>query len=173
MNDQLLNSYYYTPHFSNYVVRGLSFCLLGRGVKTGRGGKRRKREKQYFFSLSLFLYSPPVSNALAGCTWRWANADPAPAPAGGEGAGVDEMNPGVLCFSAEQSVCREGGRDTRLRWGFPRPAPCVSGLDVAPGGSVVAGWSGRVWCWLRWWVLLRCQPRSRSFPQKGERRVHN
>lgn len=47
MNDQLLNSYYYTPHFSNYVVRGLSFCLLG-----GWGEDREKREEKGRNSIS-------------------------------------------------------------------------------------------------------------------------
>lgn len=56
MNDQLLNSYYYTPHFSNYVVRGLSFCLLGGRGEDGGKIEKKKGETVFLFPVPLSLF---------------------------------------------------------------------------------------------------------------------
>ena len=72
MNDQLLNSYYYTPHFSNYVVRGLSCCLLGRGWGK-KGGKREEKGKMVFLGPIPRALFPPVCNLqISSEQWWWA-----------------------------------------------------------------------------------------------------
>lgn len=72
MNDQLLNSYYYTPHFSNYVVRGLSCCLLGRGWGKKRG-KREEKGKMVFLGPIPRALFPPVCNLqISSEQWWWA-----------------------------------------------------------------------------------------------------
>lgn len=138
MNDQLLNSYYYTPHFSNYVVRGLSFCLLGRGG--GRRGEKREEKKGgmvFLLPVPLALFVPLLfrSRGLA--------------PSGGgrrrfgSDVGKEERKVGVklrpLPFCRAKRV--SGGRERPSTL----PPACSQLLRVGcgpwePGGCSSAGW---------------------------------
>lgn len=152
MNDQLLNSYYYTPHFSNYVVRGLSFCLLGLG---GRWGKKKKKKGETVFLLpvpvSLF---PCVSNSAGAA----GSTEGAAVPADGEGC---DKNPPPAFLQSKECDGEEG---EALGSGVPVTPTRMCGTRPRGSAGLVLDVVG---------VSSAVSPKSPSFSWNGDPRVYS